>query len=91
MGYLRSILDSSFMPRGHCFFWTTDIFWLHLTGDLVTVTATAIASIGTAINGFTSLSLIKRPKQNPVRENLIEVAKAGERAFGCSRMQRHPA
>jgi signal transduction histidine kinase/ActR/RegA family two-component response regulator len=39
MNYLRSILDSSFMPHGHCFFWTTDIFWLHLIGDIVTATA----------------------------------------------------
>jgi signal transduction histidine kinase/ActR/RegA family two-component response regulator len=39
MNYLRSILDASFMPHGHCFFWTTDIFWLHLLGDIVTATA----------------------------------------------------
>jgi signal transduction histidine kinase/ActR/RegA family two-component response regulator len=39
MDYLGSILDSRFMPHGHCFFWTTDIFWLHLVGDIVTATA----------------------------------------------------
>jgi signal transduction histidine kinase/ActR/RegA family two-component response regulator len=39
MGYLRSILDSSFMPHGHCFFWTPDILWLHVVGDAVTATA----------------------------------------------------
>jgi signal transduction histidine kinase/ActR/RegA family two-component response regulator len=39
MGYLRSILDSGFMPHGHCFFWTKDILWLHVTGDVITATA----------------------------------------------------
>jgi len=39
----------------------------------------------TAINGFTSLSLVKLPEQNPVREHLIEVARAGERASQLTR------
>jgi signal transduction histidine kinase/ActR/RegA family two-component response regulator len=39
MDYLRSIFDSGFMPHGHCFFWTTDILWLHVIGDVVTATA----------------------------------------------------
>jgi signal transduction histidine kinase len=39
MDYLGSILDNRFMPHGHCFLWTTDIFWLHLLGDIVTATA----------------------------------------------------
>ncbi|MBW8889667.1 MAG: response regulator [Fibrobacteres bacterium] len=39
MNYLRSILDSSFMPHGHCFFWTPDILWLHVIGDAVTATS----------------------------------------------------
>ena len=39
----------------------------------------------TAINGFTTLSLVNLPGQDPVRENLMEVAKAGERASKLTR------
>jgi hypothetical protein len=34
----------------------------------------------TAINGFTSLALARLPDESPVREELVEVAKAGQRA-----------
>ena len=39
MDYLKSIFDTHFMPHGHCFLWTPDILWLHLSGDIVTATA----------------------------------------------------
>src|SRR3954469_15581761 len=39
MEYLKSIFATNFMPHGHCFFWTPDILWLHLVGDIITATA----------------------------------------------------
>jgi PAS domain-containing protein len=39
MEYLRSLFATDFLPHGHCFRWTTDIFWLHLVGDIITATA----------------------------------------------------
>jgi hypothetical protein len=39
MGYFGTILDRNFLPHGHCFFWTTDVFWLHLIGDIITAAA----------------------------------------------------
>jgi two-component system cell cycle sensor histidine kinase/response regulator CckA len=36
---LNGLLDSSFMPHGHCFFWTPDILWTHLVSDIVVALA----------------------------------------------------
>jgi CheY-like chemotaxis protein len=39
----------------------------------------------TAINGFSALALSKAPEDSPIREELVEVAKAGERAASLTR------
>lgn len=36
MDQLRHLFDSTrFMPHGHCYLWTPDILWLHVSSDLV--------------------------------------------------------
>ncbi len=37
--FCMRLLDSDFMPHGHCFFWRTDLLWLHVGSDAITALA----------------------------------------------------
>lgn len=41
MSFLENLLDGSFMPHGHCLLWRSDLLFLHVGGDLLTVFAYA--------------------------------------------------
>ena len=32
--FLKRLFQADFMPHGHCFFWRSDILWLHVLSDL---------------------------------------------------------
>ena len=42
MEFLDALLDGSLMPHGHCLLWRPDLLFLHVTGDVLTVTAYAL-------------------------------------------------
>ena len=31
--FLMKLFDSDFIPHGHCYFWQTEIVWLHMVSD----------------------------------------------------------
>ncbi|MDQ2695465.1 MAG: PAS domain S-box protein, partial [Pseudomonadota bacterium] len=35
----RQLLESEFMPHGHCYFWYPELLWLHVTSDALIVAA----------------------------------------------------
>jgi hypothetical protein len=35
LDWLKSFVDDSFMPHGHCYLWRPDILWTHVISDLV--------------------------------------------------------
>jgi len=37
--FCKKLLEADFMPHGHCFFWRTDLLWLHVGSDVVTTLA----------------------------------------------------
>lgn len=39
MAFFENLFDGSFMPHGHCLLWRTDLLFLHVGGDLLTVFA----------------------------------------------------
>jgi diguanylate cyclase (GGDEF)-like protein len=41
MSFFENLFDGSFMPHGHCLLWRTDLLFLHVGGDLLTVFAYA--------------------------------------------------
>ncbi len=42
MKFLDKLLDDSLMPHGHCLLWRTDLLFLHVVGDVLTVIAYAL-------------------------------------------------
>ncbi len=39
LGFFERLFKADFMPHGHCFFWRSDIVWLHVVSDLLIVLA----------------------------------------------------